>query len=312
MPKAWVTENLRPDMPLSHAAALVLNVKLPEVLHYEGAARTGKVAGVHDMRVACKRLREALRVLRPAIPRDARRKLLPAVEELNDSLGEVRDRDVLRGAFKRMAQRDERLAGLAGLRRQLAQERQAHHRKLLRVLDDLAASGFSRKYARLMAELERQPAAGQAGVAQFAAAAIGERLQAVMDNVAAITGRYRGERFHRQRLRVKKLKYALEPFLPLLPAETDELYGMVSELQEFMGFVHDLDVQREVVADWVAAHGLNDGLRLALQQIGRRRQELLVQTREHVRRMVAEGCEGRLQQALAGLTDAAAALQMVD
>jgi CHAD domain-containing protein len=303
MPKPWLAENLRPEMPLSHAAALVLSVKLPEVLHYEGAARTGRVAGIHDMRVACKRLREALRVLRPAIPRDARRKLLPVVEELNDALGQVRDRDVLRGAFKQMVQRDDRLADLQVLRRQLAKERQSHHRELLRVLEGLKESGFSRKYARLMTELEHQPAAGQAVVAQFAAEAISVRLQDVMDNLPAITGRYRGARFHRQRLRVKKLKYALEPFLPLLPADANELHGMVGELQELMGLVHDMDVQREVVADWVAAHGLSDGLRLALQQIARQRRELLVQTREHVRRMLEQDCEGRLQQALHGQPD---------
>jgi CHAD domain-containing protein len=297
-------------MPLSHAAALVLSIKLPEVLHYEGAARTGKVAGIHDTRVACKRLREALRVLRPALPGDARRKLLPMVEELNDALGQVRDRDVLRGAFRQMVQRDGRLADLQALRRRLAKERQAYHRKLRRVLDGLKESGFSRKYARLMTELEQQPAAGQAVVAQFAAEAVGARLQDVMDNLPAITGRYRAERFHRQRLRVKKLKYALEPFLPLLRADTKELYRMVGDLQELMGLVHDVDVQREIVADWAVAHGLSDGLRLALQQIGRRRRELLLQTREHVRRMLEEDCEGRLQQALAGLADEPPARQV--
>jgi hypothetical protein len=57
------------------------------------------------------------------------------------------------------------------------------------------------------------------------------------------------------------------------------------------------------VADWVAAHGLSDGLRLALQQIARQRRELLVQTREHVRRMLEQDCEGRLQQALHGQPD---------
>jgi CHAD domain-containing protein len=303
LPKAWVADNLRPDLPLGHAAALILNVKLPEVMHYEAAARAGRIAGIHDMRVGSKRLREALRVLRPAFDREARSRLLPVVEELNDALGQVRDRDVLRQAFKQMAARDPRLSDLQALRRRLAKERRGHHGKLLRVLDDLQQSGFSRKYARLMAELERQPAAGQAVVAQFAAEAIGARLQEVMDNLHAMTGRYRSDQFHRQRIRVKKLKYALEPFLPLLPADADELYALVSDLQELMGLVHDVDVQREVLAAWVAAHGLSDGLRLALQQIARERRALLVQTREHLRQMLEHDCEGRLQRALQGLVD---------
>ncbi len=309
MPKAWLAEDLRPDMPLGHAAGLMLAVKWPEVQHYESAARTGKVAGIHDMRVACKRLREALRVLRPALPRDSRRKLLPVVEELNDALGEVRDRDVLRQAFKRMMREDDRLADLKPLRRSLAKERSAHHRKLLHMLEGLKRSGFGRKYERLMAELEAMNGDEPTVVGQFAVEAIGDRLQDVMDNLHAITGRYRSSLFHRQRIRVKKLKYALEPFLPILPAEADELYGMVSELQELMGLVHDLDVQREVVADWVVTYGLSDGLRLTLQQIARRRRDLLAQTRGHVKAMAEQECEARLQQVLRALADQTVARQ---
>jgi CHAD domain-containing protein len=309
MPKAWTAENLSPDMPLAHAAALVLDVKLPEVLHYEAAARTGKVAGIHDMRVACKRMREAWRVLRPALPPDARRRLLPAVEELNDALGQVRDRDVLRDAFKRLGRASGPWPDLQALRRSLARERRVYHRQFLRLLDRLKQSGFRRKYARLMSDLHEQPAAGQAPLAQFAAAAVGARLQEVMDNLHAITGRYRGPAFHRQRIRVKKLKYALEPFLPLLTDDTAELYAMVSDLQELMGLVHDAEVQREVLADWAGSHGLGDGLRHGLQEVARHRRELLAQTRAHVQHMGEQDFESRLQRALAQAAHAGVAQQ---
>ncbi|MBU0607481.1 MAG: CHAD domain-containing protein, partial [Armatimonadetes bacterium] len=195
------------------------------------------------------------------------------------------------------------------LRRSLAKERSAYHRKLLHMLEGLKRSGFGRKYERLMAELEAMNGDEPTVVGQFAVEAIGDRLQDVMDNLHAVTGRYRSSLFHRQRIRVKKLKYALEPFLPILPAEAEELYGMVSDLQELMGLVHDLDVQREVVADWVATHGLSDGLRLALQQIARRRRDLLAQTRGHVKTMAEQECEARLQQVLQALADQTVARQ---
>ncbi|MEI6500629.1 MAG: CHAD domain-containing protein, partial [Armatimonadota bacterium] len=103
MPKAWAVENLTTDMPLSQAASLILQVKLPEVLHYERGVIRGTVNSVHDMRIGSKRLREAVRVLKPAIPAKDRARLLPTVEQLNDLLGEVRDRDVLRGALQKLA-----------------------------------------------------------------------------------------------------------------------------------------------------------------------------------------------------------------
>jgi CHAD domain-containing protein len=301
MPKPWLNKDLTPDLPLSHAAAMILRVKLPELLHYQRAAAAGTVAGVHDMRIAAKRWREAVRVLRPALPKDARRKLLPVVEELNDALGQVRDRDVLRQAFKQMAAEAPALPDLRPIRRELARQRRQKHQKLQKLLKRLERSDFAHRYEQLMEALAGQPPQGQPPVAQFAAAAIGLRLQDVMDSAHDITGRYDSVRFHRERIRVKKLKYALEPFLPLLPTDCPDLYPAVSGLQELMGEVHDVDVQGEVIADWIAAEGLVEGLEV-LRFIARRRRALLRQTRQHFRQMVEEDFEGRLQCILTELT----------
>ena len=300
MPKAWINKDLTPDLPLSRAAAMILRLKLPEVLHYQAAAEAGKINGIHDMRVASKRLREAVRVLRPALPKEARRQLLPVIEGLNDALGEVRDRDVLRQALKQMPAADASLPDLQPIRKALGRERRLKQQRLRQVFKDLQRSDFAHQYEQLMDALERQPAAGQLPVARFASEAIGTRLQEVMDNAHDIAGRYDSRRFHRERIRVKKLKYALEPFLPLLGAERAELYTMVSDLQELMGQVHDVDVQGETISDWIVTHGLTDGVR-ALRYVARVRRALLRQTREHFKRMVEQDFEGRLQRVLTEL-----------
>jgi CHAD domain-containing protein len=302
MPKAWISRDLTPDMPLSHAAAAVLRVKLPEVLHYQSGAAAGKVSGIHDMRVGSKRLREAVRVLRPVLPREARRKLLPVIEELNDALGEVRDRDVLRQALKQMAKEDASLPALQPVRKALARQRRSKQQRLRKLLKELKRSDFADKYQELMDALDRQSPRGQRPVARFAAEAINGRLQDVMDNADDITARYDSRRFHRERIRVKKLKYAMEPFLPLLPADHVELYALISDLQELMGQVHDVDVQGEAIGEWIATHGMTDGSR-ALQYIARRRRALLRRTREHFRQMVEKDFEGRLQCALTELAE---------
>jgi CHAD domain-containing protein len=77
------------------------------------------ISGVHDMRVATRRLRAALEVFAPAFPRKRHRKALKKVKALADALGERRDADVeielLEGLAGDLAGADrEALAALAG------------------------------------------------------------------------------------------------------------------------------------------------------------------------------------------------------
>ena len=96
MAKPILPEKLKRRMRAGKAAAKLLEAKLREVAAYLPAALTGDVGGVHDMRVAVKRLREALRLFRRLLPRRRRERLLPLVEELNEGLGAVRDPDLTR------------------------------------------------------------------------------------------------------------------------------------------------------------------------------------------------------------------------
>lgn len=303
MPKAWTVDGLVPDQALSHAAAAILGVKLPEVLHYEKPARAGDVDGIHDMRVAAKRLREAVRVLKPALPEGARETLLKQVERLNDSLGQVRDRDVIGEAFATIRQRDPRATPLDGLCAHLAAEREAYHRELLAFLKKLQASGFASFYAAVMQEMAELPPEGQPTIMAFAREAVGARLADVVANWEAARRPWESEAFHRQRIRVKKLKYAIEPFTTLLPEDLVPIYGQIADLQELMGLVHDCDVQQEVLEGWVAAHGTAPVYSVAEASIRARRQRALTRLRELLATMEAENWAERLR-ALLGTTTA--------
>jgi len=53
------------------------------------------IEGVHDVRVASRRLRAAMDIAAPAFPKSWYRPLHRAAKEITSALGEVRDRDVL-------------------------------------------------------------------------------------------------------------------------------------------------------------------------------------------------------------------------
>jgi CHAD domain-containing protein len=86
---------LTPEMEFREAAGRIIATKYAEMVRFTEAAVSGHDAdAVHDMRVSCKRLREAVSVLRVAFARARVRSVRTDVEALNDGMGAVRESDV--------------------------------------------------------------------------------------------------------------------------------------------------------------------------------------------------------------------------
>jgi hypothetical protein len=85
---------LDPERRVRPNARKVLKVRIAEVYSYDGlVADPGNVTELHDLRIACKRLRYLLEIFGIAFPQD----LTPFVEEvrgLQDLLGDIHDCDV--------------------------------------------------------------------------------------------------------------------------------------------------------------------------------------------------------------------------
>ena len=79
----------------AEAAALAVETRTDELFSFaEGVLDTSDIEGVHDMRVASRRLRAALEIFAPCFPKSEYRAVLRDVKLLADALGERRDRDV--------------------------------------------------------------------------------------------------------------------------------------------------------------------------------------------------------------------------
>jgi CHAD domain-containing protein len=80
---------------LGEGAARVIEVRAGEVFaHSGGVLDLEDVEPLHDMRVATRRLRAAMEMLRPCFPRKRYRRAMKPLKALADALGERRDRDV--------------------------------------------------------------------------------------------------------------------------------------------------------------------------------------------------------------------------
>lgn len=93
MAKPRPIAGLDPDRRLRPNARRILAVRIAEVHHYDGlVADPANVVELHDMRIACKRLRYLLEVFQVAFPADLA-PLIREVEGLQGVLGEIHDRD---------------------------------------------------------------------------------------------------------------------------------------------------------------------------------------------------------------------------
>lgn len=95
MAKAREITGLSTGLPYGEVAARVLEVRTEELIdHSANVLDMDDIEGVHDMRVATRRLRAAIEVFRPCFPAHEGKRALNEVKALADALGERRDRDV--------------------------------------------------------------------------------------------------------------------------------------------------------------------------------------------------------------------------
>jgi CHAD domain-containing protein len=297
MAKAVPAKELSAKMPSGIAAARILEAKLQEMEAFAEPALAGDVDGIHDLRVAAKRLREALRLFRPVLPKRRGRELTALVDRLNDSLGAVRDRDVLAGHAQTIReQAPEAETFIARLLEVWAEERAA---RLAEFADGWGEPGDTipirerrevkpgdtipirrrrglghvpERLGELVADTrKRRGPANELPLDRFAYLAVGVRLQRVKSHLDEGGPQDAPAVLHRLRILVKRLKYAIEPFLPALPA-LEGPYGPVANVQESLGLVHDYDVLHAEMSEF-ARRRLKGG-RAALDRVAEQRSAL--------------------------------------
>jgi CHAD domain-containing protein len=109
---------------------------------------------IHDMRVASRRLRAALEQCSDVFPRKQYRPMLKAVKRLADSLGEVRDLDVMieRLARLRSARTPAQKIVLHEMIEEMQSRRKQARRDLEATIDELERADFPRRFTVFVAQ----------------------------------------------------------------------------------------------------------------------------------------------------------------
>jgi CHAD domain-containing protein len=165
---------LSEDDPYAAAAARVVRVRTAELAeNAAGVLDVDEIEGVHDMRVATRRLRAALEVFEPCFPRKRFRAALREVRALADALGERRDRDVTIASLREFAaavdQEDQ--PGLESLIARIRAEQADANRELVPYVSAERVAALVEKLEALAAE-----AAALAGEPESPSSAPGDAL----------------------------------------------------------------------------------------------------------------------------------------
>ena len=254
---------IRLDDPMAEAARKTLLWQWGRMLAHEAGAREGTESeAVHDMRVATRRMRAALRVFADYIDADAFKPFAKMLRRAARALGVVRDLDVFREKAQQYLDTlpDERKPELDPL---LAAWQIEYHR----ARGELVALFDSDAYARFRIEFEeflRAPGAGAAPTETQAGEPYAHRVRDVLPIILLrgwATVRAYDEsvsvpdvplaRLHQLRIASKGLRYTLEFFAGVLTPDAQPLIEQMKQLQDHLGNIQDAVVACNHLRDFL-------------------------------------------------------------
>lgn len=206
-------ELMTPEDAWSKLAEHYLAEQMQALTAYEPFAYEGlHPEGVHQMRVATRRLRAALKAFGDVLPEQEARALAGEAGWLCDVLGAVRDLDVhlehLDG-YRSWLPEDQSHA-LDGYERHLTRARRRARRCLIAALDSRRYRRLQDAYLSLQQHAREMHHEGGPSIRAFARGYVPGKVAAVRKAGRKIDAASAPEAYHRLRIRIKKLRYGLE------------------------------------------------------------------------------------------------------
>jgi triphosphatase len=233
-------------MSCGEVAFAILRRHFAEMLAHEPGVRLGEdPEELHDMRVATRRLRAALKLYSEFLPKRSER-YESDLRWVAGALGEVRDLDVhLEELSEEASGNVEDLEEVVSL---LRERRIEARRGMLQALD-------SNRYQRLMANFSATLRRGRsptptAPILEAAPELVRERYKKVRKSANKLSEDSPPEHYHDLRKKGKRLRYALEPLQEIYGMPAKKMVKLLKKTQDDLGDHQDL----------IVASGLMEGL----------------------------------------------------
>ncbi len=256
MAKAKDIEGLNYGAGAGDGVRLILRSRFEEMRGYRDAALDwSDIEGVHDMRVASRRLRSALRDFTPYLRERKLLRLNRALKKVADTLGAVRDQDVAIIALEKLAANapSELSAGIAQFANKRRLKRDIARSELARAITDAALAKLEKEFNTALEDglkgSRRHKTAGNSrktaerlSCRDAGREVITVRFGELQDLSASLYRPHRVKPLHDMRIAAKRLRYAIELFAPCWNKPLASSAKEIAKMQDSLGELHDCDV----------------------------------------------------------------------
>ena len=152
MAKARKVKGIAPEKSLEECARRIITTRLHEMMSFKEGVIDGRdIEYVHDMRVASRRLRAAMRNFADCFtPKKEFRRHLKRVERITSALGGVRDLDVLINRFQIdvLTVPEDAQIGVQNLIAHLQKKREERRAPMFTMFEELDKRNFEQKFLK--------------------------------------------------------------------------------------------------------------------------------------------------------------------
>lgn len=241
---------LRANATTGELVTHALRSGLDRLVAHDVPARRGMVEGVHQMRVATRRLRSDLRTFMSVVDETWAASLSEELAWLADALGEVRDLDVLQATLHEDA------AGFDNDLTPLFDDLLQRHDV---ATEHLRIALTSDRYQILVDRLLESAAspmltdAAESPAAETGTRLVGTHWKKLRRSIADLSEDSPDNAWHRARIKAKRTRYAAEAMIPALSKKSADRAARfarrVADVQDVLGKLQDATVARDVITE---------------------------------------------------------------
>lgn len=252
-----VGPGVQADDHMAEAVRKILRYHFAIMLAHEAGTRSGEdIEDLHDMRVATRRMRSALRLFGSYFQPKAIRRFQKDLRKAGRALGRVRDLDVFDHKARKYLKKAGQGQDLTPLLQRWHQQREEARQGLIAYLD-------SKRYRRFVSKFDTFLRTENAGVPPLptdepvrvqvrhvlssSVWQLYETVRAyevILDDTPVTT-------LHALRIDCKRLRYTLEFFREVLGPETEQVIRDVIAIQDHLGNLQDADVAVELLSNFL-------------------------------------------------------------
>lgn len=253
---------------------------LHRLVQHDPRTRRGDVEGVHQMRVAARRMRSDLRTFDVLVDAKWAQELVDELRWLGDELGRVRDLDVLRERLEHDA------AGasvpLIPLFNRLSDE---HERAREQMQDALRSDRYKILLDRLIraAQTPILTTSAERGMNVLGPMLVAQTWRKLRKAARDIDDDSPDDHLHRVRIKAKRARYAAEAVAPALPGGKRKaalrFASRAERLQEVLGELQDATVAQETILSCLKVAGKDPSLHFEAGRLFEKQRHLAARSR---------------------------------